>query len=81
MTFAESTAEQAALAWLESLDHSVLHGPDIASGEPAVERKQPELPRRGAGLLSASGPRAPQYLREKGAKSSSLDAPCNRLFA
>ena len=34
----ESVVEQAALAWLESLGWDVLHGPDIAPGEPAAER-------------------------------------------
>jgi type I restriction enzyme R subunit len=36
--FAESTIEQAALAWLESLGYAIQHGPDIAPGEPAAER-------------------------------------------
>ena len=34
----ESTVEQAALAWLESLGWSVAHGPDIAPGVPGAER-------------------------------------------
>lgn len=38
VTFAESVVEEAALAWLESLGYAVLHGPDIAVGEPAAER-------------------------------------------
>ena len=36
--FAESVVEDAALAWLEALGYSVLHGPDIAAGEPGAER-------------------------------------------
>jgi type I restriction enzyme R subunit len=36
--FSESVIEQAALAWLESLGYTVLHGPDIAAGETAAER-------------------------------------------
>ena len=36
--FTESVVEEAALAWLEHLGYQVLGGPDIASGEPAVER-------------------------------------------
>lgn len=36
--FTESIVEDAALAWLESLDYAVLHGPDIAPGEPAADR-------------------------------------------
>ncbi|WP_276942309.1 hypothetical protein [Ferrimicrobium acidiphilum] len=37
----ESTIEEAALAWLGSLGYIVLHGPDIAAGEPAAERADP----------------------------------------
>ncbi len=39
--FAESTVEDAALAWLEALGYTVLHGPDIAAGEPGAERSDP----------------------------------------
>ncbi|MEO6326449.1 MAG: type I restriction endonuclease subunit R [Thermoanaerobaculia bacterium] len=39
--FAESVVEEAALAWLEALGYAVLHGPDIAIGEPAAERSDP----------------------------------------
>jgi type I restriction enzyme R subunit len=38
MAFAESVVEDAALAWLEGLGYAVLHGPDIAAGEPGAER-------------------------------------------
>ncbi len=31
-SFTESIVEDAALAWLEALGYSVLHGPDIAAG-------------------------------------------------
>ena len=41
MKFAESIVEEAALAWLGSLGYKVLHGPDIAAGEPAAERSDP----------------------------------------
>src|SRR4051794_18793797 len=34
----EDTVEQAALSWFAELDYSVLHGPDIAPGEPGAER-------------------------------------------
>ncbi|OGX13795.1 MAG: DEAD/DEAH box helicase [Omnitrophica bacterium RIFOXYB12_FULL_50_7] len=40
-TFTESIVEDAALAWFEGLGYSVLHGPDLAFGEPAAERKDP----------------------------------------
>jgi len=39
--FTESTVEDAALGWLESLGYSVLHGPDIATGELNAERSDP----------------------------------------
>lgn len=39
--FTESVVEDAALAWLEALGYQVLHGPDIAVGEMAAERSDP----------------------------------------
>ena len=36
--FTESVVEDAALAWLESLGYAILHGPEIAPGEPFAER-------------------------------------------
>jgi len=39
--FAESVVEDASLAWLEALGYAVLHGPDIAAGEPGAERSDP----------------------------------------
>ncbi|MBL8767466.1 MAG: type I restriction endonuclease subunit R, partial [Planctomycetes bacterium] len=39
--FTESVVEDAALAWLEGLHYAVLHGPDIAAGEPDAERSDP----------------------------------------
>ena len=39
--FSESVVEQAALAWLGALGYTVLHGPDIAAGEPGAERNDP----------------------------------------
>jgi type I restriction enzyme R subunit len=36
--FVESVVEEAALGWLGALGYTVLHGPDIAVGEPAAER-------------------------------------------
>jgi hypothetical protein len=35
--FTESIVEDAALAWLEGLGYTVLHGPDIAVGMPVDE--------------------------------------------
>ncbi|MDR4467860.1 MAG: type I restriction endonuclease subunit R [Nitrospira sp.] len=39
--FTESTVESAALGWLEALGYQVFHGPDIAVGALAAERKDP----------------------------------------
>jgi hypothetical protein len=39
--FSESVVEDAALGWLEALGYAVLHGPDIAVGEPGAERSDP----------------------------------------
>ena len=39
--FTESVVEDAALAWLQSLGYAILHGRDIAVGEPAAERTDP----------------------------------------
>ncbi|MGE3578211.1 MAG: type I restriction endonuclease subunit R [Vicinamibacterales bacterium] len=39
--FTESIVEDAALAWLKALGYTVLHGPDIAVGEPGAERSDP----------------------------------------
>ena len=37
----ESAVEEASLAWLEGLGYAVLHGPDVAAGELAAERSDP----------------------------------------
>jgi type I restriction enzyme R subunit len=37
--FAESVVEEAALDWLNELGYTVLHGPEIAVGEPSAERR------------------------------------------
>jgi hypothetical protein len=37
----ESVVEAAALAWREALGYAVRHGPDIAAGELAAERSDP----------------------------------------
>ena len=37
--FCESTIESAALAWLEASGWQVVHGPDLAPGAPAAERR------------------------------------------
>ena len=39
--FTESIVEDAALAWLEELGYAIVHGPEIAVGEPSAERSDP----------------------------------------
>ena len=39
--FAESTVEEATLAWLESLGCAIAHGSAIAFGQPSAERSDP----------------------------------------
>jgi type I restriction enzyme, R subunit len=39
--FSESVVEDATLGWLKALGYAVLHGPDIAAGEPGAERGDP----------------------------------------
>ncbi|MBW6504930.1 type I restriction endonuclease subunit R [bacterium] len=41
--FTESVVEDAALAWLKALGYATLQGPDIAVGEPAAERTDPNF--------------------------------------
>ena len=58
----ESTVEQVALAWLESLDWSVAHGPDIAPDTPGAERSdygQVVLERRLRAALAELNPNLP----------------------
>jgi type I restriction enzyme R subunit len=40
--FTESSVDSAALAWLAALGHAMLHGQNIAAGEPAAERSNPD---------------------------------------
>jgi type I restriction enzyme R subunit len=40
-SFTESVVEESALAWLGSLGYAVSHGTDVAVGEPAAERRDP----------------------------------------
>jgi len=40
-TITESVVEDAALAWMEALGYTIIHGPNIAAGEPDAERTDP----------------------------------------
>ena len=79
--FAESIVEDAALAWLEELGYQVLHGPDIAQGEPAAERSDPNcrdvvLERRLRQALACLNPDLPSdALEDAYRKLTRVDAP------
>ena len=60
--FTESTVEEAALAWLESIGWQVAHGPDIAPDMPTAERReyrQVALPQRLRDELARLNPALP----------------------
>jgi type I restriction enzyme R subunit len=79
--FAESVVEEAALSWLEALGYAVLHGPDIAAGEPAAERRDPgyrdvALERRLREALARLNPELPEEAQEDAfRKLTRVDAP------
>ena len=81
MSFTESVVEDAALAWLEALGYGVLHGPDIAAGEPAAERSDPNyrdvvLERRLRQALVRLNPdHPPEALEDAYRKLTRVDAP------
>jgi len=77
--FTESVVEQAALAWLEALDYTILPGPEIAPGEPAAEREDYEqviLESRLRQALQRLNPRVPaDTLEEAFRKLTRPDSP------
>ncbi|NPV81813.1 MAG: type I restriction endonuclease subunit R [Firmicutes bacterium] len=77
--FTESTVEQAALAWLESLGYVILSGPEIAPGELQAERedyRQVVLKRRLRQALQQLNPQVPaDALEEAFRKLTRLDQP------
>ena len=81
MAFSESIVEDAALAWLEGLGYKVLHGPDIAAGELAAERSDPNYRdvvlerrlRQALGHLNLDLP--PDALEDAYRKLTRTDAP------
>ena len=79
--FTESVVEEAALGWLESLGYSILHGPEIAFGEPAAERRDPGyrdivLERRLRDALARLNPELPaDALEDAFRKLTRVDAP------
>ena len=80
-SFTESVVEEAALAWLEALGYAVLHGPDIAAGEPGAERSDPNyrdvvLERRLRQALVRLNPDLPpEALEDAYRKLTRSDAP------
>jgi type I restriction enzyme R subunit len=81
MSFTESVVEDAALAWLGALGYAVLHGPDIAAGEPGAERSDPNyrdvlLEGRLRQTLVRLNPELPsEALDEAWRKLTRVDAP------
>ena len=79
--FTESIVEDAALAWLEGLGYAVLHGPEVAVGEPAAERSNPNyrdvvLERRLRQALGHLNPDLPaEALEDAYRKLTRTDAP------
>jgi type I restriction enzyme R subunit len=79
--FTESIVEGAALAWLEGLGYVVLHGPEIAAGEPTAERSDPNyrdvvLERRLRQALRHLNPDLPaEALEDAFRKLTRTDAP------
>jgi len=77
----ESHVEAAAIEWLVSLGYSVLHGPDIAAGEPAAERTDPSyrdvvLEGRLCQALARLNPELPvEALEDAYRKLTRTDAP------
>ncbi len=80
-TFTESVVEDAAFAWLEGLGYAVLHGPEIAVGEPSAERSDPNyrdvvLERRLREALGHLNPDLPaEALEDAYRKLTRTDAP------
>ena len=77
--FSESIVEEAALAWLAGLGYAVVHGPDIAPGEPAAERAEYGeviLAGRLRAALRRLNPQAPpDALEEALRRLTRIDAP------
>jgi type I restriction enzyme R subunit len=80
-TFTESIVEDATLAWLEELGYEILHGPEIAVGEAAAERADPNYRdvilegrlRQGLARLNSDVP--PEALEDGYRKLTRVDAP------
>lgn len=58
-SFTESTVEDSALAWLESVDWGIAHGPDIAPPCLSAGRDVPAAERRDEGEVAPANGRLP----------------------
>ena len=64
----ESVVEDAALEWFNKLGYTILHGPDIAPGEPGEERatyQDVTLNKRLRDSIAALNPHIPAEAREE----------------
>ncbi len=81
LNFNESHVEAAALQWLADLGYKIVHGPDIAPGEPSAERSTFEevlLTGRVREALMRINPHLPQSARDEALRRVQLaatDAP------
>ncbi|HOX27246.1 MAG TPA: type I restriction endonuclease subunit R [Candidatus Krumholzibacteria bacterium] len=79
--FTESVVEEATLGWLAGMEYAVLHGPNIAVGEPAAERTDPNyrdviLEGRLRAALAELNPDLPhEALEDAYRKLTRIDAP------
>jgi type I restriction enzyme R subunit len=81
--FTESVVEDASLAWLDALGYQVLHGPDIAAGEPGAERNDPNYRdvllegRLQQALMRLNPALPPDAIEDAYRKLTRADAPSN----
>jgi len=79
--FTESIVEDAALGWLDALGYRVLHGSDIAEGEPGAERSDPNCRdvllegRLRQALVRLNPDLPPEALKDAYRKLTRVDAP------
>lgn len=80
-SFTESIVEDVTLIWLQDLGYAVLHGRDVAAGEPCAERSDPNfrdviLERRVRDTLSRLNPvLPPEAIEDAYRKLTRVDAP------
>jgi type I restriction enzyme R subunit len=79
--FNESIVEEAALEWLEAMGYAIVHGPNIAAGQPGAERSDPNyrdviLEGRLRAALKRLNPDLPaEALQEAFRKLTRVDGP------